>query len=178
MDKRKNIADEEINKLYALRQVLVEKNLAGTYSDEIFKEQNAAIESKIVAAQAAKNDGLIDQYNMGKLEEFIKAKLANLAVTYVDSDLSQIRCLLGSIFLSGITWDYPGISNREISPCYQAIRECDKGIVPFGEPSGQNLEHHFFDNLLSTYQKLTDFGFTYYNKKVVIVESSEEVISF
>lgn len=128
------MADEEINKLYALRQVLVEKNLAGTYSDEIFKEQNAAIESKIVAAQAAKNDALIDQYNMSKLEEFIKSKLANLAATYVDSDLSQVRCLLGSIFLSGITWDYPGISNQEISPCYQAILKIHEQPLPFGDP--------------------------------------------
>jgi len=43
LQKIKNEADGEIEKLRALRKVLVEKNLAGVYSDEIFKEQSAII---------------------------------------------------------------------------------------------------------------------------------------
>ena len=38
VNKIKRTSNDDINKLQALRQVLVEKNLAGTYSDEIFKE--------------------------------------------------------------------------------------------------------------------------------------------
>ena len=136
LNKIQQIVDQEIQKLQALRQVLVEKNLAGTYSDEIFKEQNAAIESKIITAQAAKNDTLIDRYNMDEIEKFLKEKLANLAVTYSGSTLSQLRCLLGSIFLSGMIWGYPGISNREISPVYKAIRDTSPSHVPFGDPTG------------------------------------------
>ncbi len=136
LDKRKSEADEEISKLHALRQVLIEKNMSGTYSDEIFKEQNAAIESKIIAAQSAKNEALIDQYNIDAIVEFIKAKLADLALTYGTSTLSQIRCLLGSIFLSGLVWRYPGCSNQGISPIYQSIHQCSNDNITFGEPAG------------------------------------------
>ncbi len=136
LDKRKSEVDEEIQKLLTLRQVLIEKNLAGTYSDDIFREQNVSIEKKIISAQAAKNEALIDQYDIDKIKDFIKEKLADLAATYGSSTLSQLRCLLGSIFLSGMVWEYPGCSNRNISPIYQSILDCNDGIIAFGEPHG------------------------------------------
>lgn len=137
LNKAKIAADEELEKLKSLRQALVEKNLAGIYSDDIFREQNAAIENKIVSAQAAKNDALIDQYDISKITDFIRTKLSDLSLTYEDSKtLSQIRCLLGSIFLSGMIWGYPGISNREISPIYQAILDTTPNHVPVGDPTG------------------------------------------
>ena len=114
----------------------IEKNLAGTYSDEIFKEQNAAIESKMIAAQSAKDEATLEQYNIDKIAEFIKEKLRDLSVTYDTSTLSQVRCLLGSIFLSGMIWAYPGYSNRTISPIYQDILDCGNDNVTIGEPGG------------------------------------------
>ena len=43
-----------------------------------------------------------------------------------------------------------------------------------GEPSGQILEHPFFENLLQVFEKLTtELGFTYYNGKVAIIEVEE-----
>ena len=104
--------------------------MAGTYSDEIFKEQNAVIEEQIIAAQAAKSDELIDKYDINAINAFIKAKISNLPLTYTTSqelkELSQIRCLLGAIFMSGFTWDYPGCSHRGISPIYQEILDIEK----------------------------------------------------
>jgi len=38
--------------------------LAGVFSDDIFKEQNAILEEKIIAAHAAKDDSLIDKYDI------------------------------------------------------------------------------------------------------------------
>ena len=155
LNKRKAVADEEINKLNALRQVLVEKNLAGIYSDEIFKEQNSVIENKIISAQASKSDALIDQYNIEGITKFLETKLSNLDQTYEDSNLSQLRCLLGSIFLSGIVWTYPGCSNREISPIYQTIRDTTISDVPFGEPPVPPLEP-LFESLIRLYTNLTE----------------------
>lgn len=134
LQKTKNAADEEIQKLQALRQVLIEKNLSGTYSDEIFREQNATIEAKIIAAQAAKNDALIDKYDIDKITAFIKAKFTNLEDTYTNSKLSPMRCLLRSIFLSGFKYQYPGCSNDTISPIYQPILKADSEPLPYGEP--------------------------------------------
>lgn len=132
LKKKKNVADTEINKLLSLRQVLIEKNLAGIYSDEIFKEQNAIIEEKLIEAHAAKNDELIDKYDLNKITAFIKEKLSNLPNTYSSSTLSQLRCLLSTIFLSGFKWSYPGCSYEEMSPVYQAIRDADKPGVQIG----------------------------------------------
>ena len=134
LHKTKNAADEEIQKLYAVRKMLIEKNLNGTYSDEIFKEQNAAVEARIIAAQASKNDALIDKYNVDEITKFIKAKISDLEATYSTSKLSPMRCLLRSIFLSGFKWEYPGCSNDGISPLYQPILDVDKTAIPLGDP--------------------------------------------
>jgi hypothetical protein len=56
----------------------------------------------MIAAQSAKSEATLEQYNIDKLEKFIKKKLAGLAITYGNSTLSQILCLLGSIFLLGL----------------------------------------------------------------------------
>ena len=123
--------------------------MAGTYSDEIFKEQNAAIESKMIAAQSAKDEATLEQYNIDKIVEFIKVKLKDLSVTYGCSSLSQICCLLGSIFLSGMVWSYPGYSNRMISPIYQYILNCDNDNVTIGQV--QSLTRNFL--MTSLYQR-------------------------
>ena len=146
LQKTRNVAEEEIVKLKALRQLLVEKNLNGTYSDEIFREQNKTIEEKIIAAQIAKNDALIDKYDISKIENFIKRKISNLEETYSDpkNELQQIRSFLRSIFLSGFKWEYPGCSNDVISPLYQPILEVEEKGFPLGDPNG-NRTHDFRD---------------------------------
>jgi hypothetical protein len=47
LQKRRDQADAELKKLREMRQALIQKNLNGTYSDEIFKEQNKLIEDQI-----------------------------------------------------------------------------------------------------------------------------------
>ena len=132
LKRKKNVADTEINKLQALRQVLVEKNLAGTYSDEIFKEQNAIIEEKLTEAHAAKNDELVDKYDINAILEFLQDKLYHLPETSATSTLPQLHSLISTIFLSGFKWSYPGYSYSGFSPVYQAIRDAEKGDVNVG----------------------------------------------
>ena len=134
VQKRKNTADEEIKKLYGLRQSLIEKNLAGVYSDEIFKEQNALVEDKLISAIASKDDILLEKYDINAITKFIEDKFTNLAKTYLNSSLNQKRVLLGSISPSGFTWEYPGCSNRGISPLYQPLLNVEEAGVPFGDP--------------------------------------------
>jgi site-specific DNA recombinase len=130
LNKVKNQADSEIVKLKELRKVLVQKNLSGVYSDEVFKEQNGLIEEKMIKIQVVKEDASIDKYNIDDLTSFIRTLLADLGETYKRSSLSQIKVLLGSIFPSGTAWNYNGGLNHKISPIYQAIQAFDKGIIP------------------------------------------------
>ena len=133
--------EEEINRLKALRQLLIEKNLNGTYSDEIFREQNKHIEEKIIAAQNSKNDALINKYDITKIEKFIKEKISNLEDTYSDPkyELQRIRSFLRSIFISGFKWHYPGCSNDALSPLYQPILQSEEKSLPLGDPNRSRI---------------------------------------
>lgn len=134
VNRRQQNAEDEIAKLKVLRQTLVEKNLAGIFSDEIFKEQNAAIEEKLAAAYSSNDSELINQFNIEAGIAFLEKKLRDLSVTYEDSvdRLPALRSFLGSIFLSGFTWQYPGYSKPEFSPLYQSVKQFDDSPVSVG----------------------------------------------
>lgn len=125
-------ADVELKQVYETRQQLIEKNLNGTYSDDIFKEQNKLLEEKIRAIQAAKNDAVLDKYNLEAITKFIKDKFLNLNKTVVESDLERKRVLMCSIFPKGLQWSYPGYSNTQISPFYRCFLELQNPKVQLG----------------------------------------------
>ncbi len=144
LTKVKYEADDEIEKLKALRKVLVEKNISGVFSDEIFKEQNNIIEDKITKAQIAKEDSTIDKYNVEDLTTFIKTILADLGETYKRSSIKQLKVLLGSMYPDGITWDYSGTLNPSISPLYQYIRDFSEYNTPSGAGEGDRTPYVHF----------------------------------
>ncbi len=129
LQKRRDEADNELKKLYELRQSLIQKNLDGVYSDDIFKEQNKLIEGQIVNVQITKDDALLAKYNLEAIIIFMRGKFSNLGRTYQMSSLSQLRVLLCSIFPSGMRWSYPGYYNTQISPIYQSIRMFDTSQI-------------------------------------------------
>ncbi len=141
LQKKKAAADTELTKVYALRQTLVEKNLSGIYSDEVFKEQNEILEEKIKDIQVATDISILAKYTLEETTKFIKNKLSELGKTYKKSLLEQQKVLLGSIFPSGMAWNYPGISNRDIGPLYQQILAFTTGGNSLGEPNEFGLEH-------------------------------------
>ncbi len=136
LKKRKDQADVELKRLYEMRQSLIQKNLSGVYSDEIFREQNKIIEEQITIVRMTADDELIEKYSLQTIIEFMKEKFANLGKTYQESDINQIKVLLGSIFPSGLVWGYPGYSNHDLSPLYQYILQFQDDDVPFGDPTG------------------------------------------
>ena len=121
LQKMKQSADVEIERLRELRKLLVEKNIAGVYSDEVFKEQNSIIEEKMTVSQIAKEDATIDRYNIDEVIIFIRTLLADLGETYKRASQSQVKVLLGSMFPSGLSWSYNGTLNHELSPVYRQI---------------------------------------------------------
>ncbi len=129
LQKRKEQADSELKRLYEMRQALIQKNLSGVFSDEIFKEQNKLIEDQIAAVQVTKDDALLAKYNLESIVKFMKEKFANLPQTYQMSTLSQIRVLMCSISPSGLVWDYKSLDNTHISPIYQSIRQFETDLV-------------------------------------------------
>ncbi|MEN9327776.1 MAG: hypothetical protein RI947_584 [Candidatus Parcubacteria bacterium] len=129
-------ADAEIKRLTELRQSLIEKNLRGIYSDDIFKEQSAIIEEKMTTAYLAKSDTLLENYDIDKIIAFMKGNLSDLGNLYKNSNIDQIKVLLGSTFTSGLTWDNSGRLNHQISPVFQAVRDADRLDFALGDPNG------------------------------------------
>ncbi len=149
LQKVRNDSDSEIVRLQDLRQQLVEKNLSGVFSDDIFKEQNKRIEDQIFKAQIAKHDETFEKYDVNKITDFMKTLLADLGETYKQSDLGQKKMLIGSIYPSGIVWSYPGYSNHEVGAIYQAIQDTSSGSIPLGDPEGIRTPDSQDENLMS-----------------------------
>lgn len=150
LTKIKNEADKEIEDLHALRKLLVEKNLNGVYSDEIFKEQSTMIADKMLRAQVVKDDSTMDKYNIDAVTAFIKTILADLGETYRRSTIGQLKVLLGSIFPHGVAWDYSGTLNPQISPIFQYIQHFDGGAIPSGAGNGNRTRIYYLGSSHST----------------------------
>lgn len=133
---KRDQADAELKKIYETRQALIEKNLSGVYSDDIFKEQNKILEEKIAALQAAKDETVIEKYNLESITQFILTKFTDIEKTYGEADLERKRVLLCSIFPQGLTWSYPGYSNTQISPFYRCFLNVQTGSVTIGAGDG------------------------------------------
>ncbi len=133
--KAKNVADDEIQRLKDMRKVLVQKNMMGVYTDEIFMEQNALIENKLQKAHVAKADSTLEKYDINKLTAFIKETLSDLGATYKKSTVPQIKALFGSIFPKGVTYDFNGTLNPEINPMYQSLFNFNTQGVALGDPT-------------------------------------------
>ncbi len=136
LQKRLDDADEELKSLYELRQTLIEKNLKGIYSDEIFKEQNRHIEGKIKNIQFTKNDEVLDKYNLEKITTFVEIKLSDVPLTFSHSTLNEVRVLLCSIFPEGMPYGRNGFVNTPPSPFYQVFLGFPHTAIPSGGEGG------------------------------------------
>jgi len=132
------LADVELQKLQELRQKLVEKNLNGVYSDEMFKQKNKLLEEKIKGVQTAKSETVLEKYNLEAIAKFIQNKFTDLNKTFTESLLKQKRVLVCSIFPQGLSWSYPGYSNTQISPFYLCLMQIQDGQVPSGTADTNN----------------------------------------
>lgn len=136
LQKRRDSADVELKRLYATRQALIQKNLTGVYSDDVFMEQNRLIEDQIQQTLAAKDDATFQKYKLEPIIEFVLTKLSDLPTTYASATLEQKRLLLCSIFPAGLRWMQKSLSNTKISPFYRLILSGGTAKVPYGVASG------------------------------------------
>ena len=144
LQKRREVADADLQKLYQFRQVLIEKNISGIYSDDVFKEQNKMVEEKIKTIQIAKNDELLNKYNLELITKFVGDKLQNLRKTYNEATLDQKRMLLCSIYPSGMPYGQNGYSNTQISAFYTSILALQGDSVSFGARGRTRTDMRFY----------------------------------
>ncbi len=142
-------AEQEIVHLKELRQTLVQKNLTGIYSDEVYKEQSKIIENKIANVEIVLSDTLFDKYSINEVTQFMEDKFSDLGKTYETSDQGERRVLLGSIAPSGLHWYDSGLSNREIGGLYRSILDVENTHFALSSPEGNRTPDLQDENLAS-----------------------------
>ena len=104
----------QIHKLRDLRQTLIEKNLAGIYSDMDFKEQLGLIEEQLQNMAIISNEASMNKYAKEKAKEYIEKIVTDLPRAYEVCDIKQKRTLISLLFPAGLIWNYPGLSVLQI----------------------------------------------------------------
>ncbi len=129
LNKLKKDAETRIMESKTMLSLLVEGNLKGKYSDEIFNEQKKKIEDQILASKIVINDSVCDRYDIEAATAFVKALLYDLAKAYDVSTYGQKRLLLGSICPSGLVFKNGELLNPGISPIVSPIQAISEGKV-------------------------------------------------
>jgi len=135
MAKREN-AEQEVIQQKNNRQIVIDKNINGTYTDDVYQEQIKIIGDKIYAAEVVLGKTIFDKYKYEDVEKFMKDKFSDLGKTYEDSKSGERKVLIGSICPNGLSWQYSGLSNQQFSPQYQAILDVREDDFASSTPSG------------------------------------------
>jgi len=147
--KRKENSEKMIKEQKELLKVLTRGNMTGKYSDEIYEEEKATIEDKILAYQITANDDLYNNYDIERTVNFIKALFIDLAKAYEVSEYGQKRILISSIYPSGLVFDGKELLNSKISPAFRSIKDfADDGVAVSA------LEFTQFELFLASFQQL------------------------
>lgn len=122
-------SQKEIEELKATRTLLAEKNLKGTYSDDVYKEMDQKLKDQLLGANIVKNEDLIDRYDIEAIISFASELLSDLGKAFMLGGQEQRILLLGSIFEKKLQLYKTGTLNRQIgriSPLFQAIQNPQK----------------------------------------------------
>ena len=111
--------EQQLKKLNEMQRILIQKNLAGIYSDEIFKEQNELLEKNIKSIQTITDNKFTQQYNLQSAIEYVTKLINSPLGAYGFADLENKRLFLSFLFPNGFTWNYPGITYVKINPMFK-----------------------------------------------------------
>lgn len=129
--KQRSVAEKEILENKRMMSLLIENHLKGLYSDDIFKEQKARLEDRLLSSQVVVSDSTLEKYDIEAITNFLGALMRDLAKAYEVSDYSQKRVLIGSIYPSGLLYNGRTLLNRNISPSFRLIRDfCEASVLP------------------------------------------------
>ncbi len=121
LQQRKKRVNADISKFKESKKTIVKKNLAGIYSDEIYKEQMAMVASKLNRLTMLKQEQIYKQYDLTKLNIMLGKKPKRLDKTYQELSPSQIRVFISLVFQEGLTWEYEGKLRRKVINLWEDI---------------------------------------------------------
>lgn len=113
LKERQRITANQIIKLTNQKQLMIDKNLAGVYPDDVFKEQYPLIEQQLKNLATLNNSLPFTQYNLEGIKQNILEDISDLPKAFEKCDLKGKRTLMGMLFPYGLVWNYPGLTIRE-----------------------------------------------------------------
>jgi site-specific DNA recombinase len=113
---------DDLEALYTVRKRLVEKNLAGVYSDEIFREQMDLIEDRIIVAKSNNNEAHLQKIDIKIVTKFMNNFLWNLDKAWKEGNLNQRKLLTGSIYPENVIFENDKFRTTKISQSFELIR--------------------------------------------------------
>ena len=115
--------DRDLEALYTVRKRIVEKNLKGIYSDEVFKEQMDLIEDRIIVNKSNNNEAHLQKIDIKIIAKFMDNFLWNLDKAWAEGSLNQRKLLTGSIFPENLIFDNGKFRTPKLSQCFETIKQ-------------------------------------------------------
>lgn len=112
----------ELDHLFEVRKRLIEKNLNGVYSDEMFKEQIAIIEDEVLAKNIILNETKLTGIDIDVVVTFMKEFLWNIDKAWLEGNLIQKKTLLGSIHPENLIYENGEFRTTKLGPCFEIMQ--------------------------------------------------------
>lgn len=113
LKERERITSNQIHRLTEQKQGMIDKNLAGVYPDDVFKEQYPLIEQQLKNLSILNTSLPFDQYKIDGVRQHILENLSDLPKAFEQCDLKGKRTIMGLLFPNGLVWNYPGLTIRQ-----------------------------------------------------------------
>lgn len=111
----------EIKALEEYKQALVDKNLKGIYSDELFKQQIARIQEEILVKKSSLSETKMEQVDIETLTNFAKFFMTNLVRVWQIADLEGRLKFQKAIFPEGLKYDELGFQTATLALPFNLI---------------------------------------------------------
>ncbi len=115
--------ERELEALKELKSRIVEKNLKGIYSDEVYQEQTENIENQILVIRSSLSEAKLQKIDIDIVANFMNNFLWNLAKAWQEGTLSQRKILTGSIYPKNVIYDFPRFRTTDLGPCFKLISQ-------------------------------------------------------
>lgn len=107
---RERITTNQIQKLTDQKQSMIDKNLAGIYPDDVFKEQYPLIEKQLQNLAMLNTSLPFEKYDLENVRKSVLDKLGDLPSAFEEFNIKQKRTFIGLLFPNGLVWNYPGLT--------------------------------------------------------------------
>lgn len=128
--------NRELEGLKNQQKVLVDKNIAGIYDDELFIERNEEIKNKIIVKQVQISEASMEKLDIDTICTFAEHFIQNLSQTWRNADLDTKQRLQEIIFPNGVTYCFPGFRTGTLSCLFEVLRDFNKSDERLGWSTG------------------------------------------